>query len=37
LARNYERLPATLAPLYFWAFVCLSRHRLVTLLAANPY
>jgi hypothetical protein len=37
LACNYERLPATLAVLYFLAFVCLSLHWLVTLMAASPY
>jgi hypothetical protein len=37
LARNYERLPVTLAVLYFLAFVCLSLHWPITLLAASPY
>ena len=36
LARDDERLPATVAGLHFLAFACLSLHRLVTLLAASP-
>jgi transposase len=32
LARDYERLPATVAGLHFLAFVCLLLHRLVLLL-----
>lgn len=33
LARDYERLPATLAGLHFVAFVCLMLHRAASLLA----
>jgi transposase len=36
LARDYERLPTTVAGLHFLAFACLLLHRLVTLLAASP-
>ena len=36
LARDYERLPTTLAGLHFLAFACLLLHRLVTLLAESP-
>jgi transposase len=36
LARDYERLPETLAGLHFLALGCLLLHRLVTLLAASP-
>ena len=36
LARDYERLPGTLAGLHFLAFACLLLHRLVTLLAESP-
>jgi transposase len=35
LARDYERLPETLAGLHFVAFACLMLHRLVTLLASS--
>jgi transposase len=36
LARDYERLPGTVAGLHFLAFACLLLHRLVRLLAASP-
>jgi len=36
LARDYERLPTTVAGLHFLAFACLLLHRLVTLLAESP-
>jgi transposase len=36
LARDYERLPATLAGLHFVAFACLMLHRLVLTLAGSP-
>lgn len=36
LARDYERLPGTVAGFHFLAFVCLLLHRLVALLAASP-
>ena len=36
LARDYERLPPTVAGLHFLAFACLPLHRLVKLLAASP-
>jgi transposase len=32
LARDYERLPTTVAGLHFVAFACLMLHRAVTLL-----
>ncbi len=35
LARDYERLPETLAGLHFVAFVCLMLHRLAALLAGS--
>jgi hypothetical protein len=35
LARDYERLPETLAGLHFVAFVCLMVHRAVSLLATG--
>ncbi len=36
LAKDYERLPETVAGLYFLAFACLMLHRLVTLAAQSP-
>jgi transposase len=36
LARDYERLPATVVGLHFLAFACLLLHRLVPLLAPSP-
>ncbi len=36
LARDYERLPQTVAGLHFVAFACLMVHRLVTLAARSP-
>lgn len=36
LARDYERLPETVAGLHFLAFACLLLHRLVPLLAESP-
>jgi transposase len=36
LARDYERLPETLAALHFVAFACLMAHRLLTLAAQSP-
>ena len=36
LARDYERLPATVAGLHFLAFACLLLHRLTPLLADSP-
>jgi transposase len=36
LARDYERLPETLAGLHFVAFACLMLHRLVLTLAGSP-
>lgn len=36
LARDYERLPETVAGLHFVAFACLMVHRLVTLIALSP-
>jgi transposase len=36
LARDYERLPGTVAGLHFLAFACLLLHRLVRLLAPSP-
>lgn len=36
LARDYERLPETLAGLHFVAFACLMLHRLLTLAAQSP-
>ncbi len=35
LARDYERLPETLAGLHFVAFACLMLHRLVAILAGS--
>ena len=36
LARDYERLPETVAGLHFLAFACLMLHRLVTTVAQSP-
>ncbi|MDP9359223.1 MAG: IS5 family transposase [Chloroflexota bacterium] len=36
LAKDYERLPETVAGLHFVAFVCLMLHRLVTVVAQSP-
>lgn len=36
LARDYERLPATIAGLHFVAFACLMAHRLITFAAQSP-
>jgi transposase len=36
LARDYERLPETLAGLHFVAFACLMLHRLVSVVAQSP-
>jgi transposase len=36
LARDYERLPETLAGLHFVAFACLRLHRLLLTLAQSP-
>ena len=36
LARDYERLPETVAGLHFVAFACLMLHRLVTVAAQSP-
>ena len=36
LARDYERLPETLAGLHFLAFACLMVHRLLTVVAQSP-
>jgi transposase len=36
LARDYERLPATVVGLHFLAFACLLLHRLLPLLAESP-
>jgi transposase len=36
LARDYERLPETVAGLHFVAFACLMLHRLVTTVAQGP-
>jgi transposase len=36
LARDYERLPETVAGLHFIAFACLMLHRLVTTIAQSP-
>lgn len=36
LARDYERLAATLAGLHFVAFVCLMLHRLAPMLSSGP-
>jgi len=36
LAKDYERLPETVAGLHFLAFACLMLHRLVTVAAQSP-
>jgi transposase len=36
LARDYERLPETVAGLHFVAFACLMAHRLISLAAQSP-
>ncbi len=36
LAKDYERLPATVAGLHFVAFACLMLHRFVTIVAQSP-
>ncbi|MDP9357928.1 MAG: transposase, partial [Chloroflexota bacterium] len=36
LAKDYERLPETVAGLHFLAFACLMLHRLVTIVAQSP-
>jgi transposase len=36
LARDYERLPETVAGLHFVAFACLFLHRAVTVLGSSP-
>ena len=36
LARDYERLPETVAGLHFVAFACLMLHRLLTVAAQSP-
>jgi transposase len=36
LARDYERLPETVAGLHFLAFACLMVHRLLTVVAQSP-
>ena len=36
LARDYERLPATLVGLHFLAFACLLLQRFIPLLAESP-
>jgi transposase len=36
LARDYERLPDTVAGLHFVAFACLMLHRLLTVVAQSP-
>jgi transposase len=36
LARDYERLPETVAGLHFVAFACLMLHRLLTVVAQSP-
>ncbi len=36
LARDYERLPETVAGLHFLAFACLMLHRLLTVVAQSP-
>ena len=36
LARDYERLPGTVAGLHFVAFACLMLHRLITFAAQSP-
>ncbi len=36
LARDYERLPETVAGLHFIAFACLMLHRLLTVAVQSP-
>ena len=36
LAKDYERLPETVAGLHFVAFACLLLHRAITLLGSSP-
>ncbi len=36
LAKDYERLPQTVAGLHFVAFACLFLHRAITVLGASP-
>jgi transposase len=36
LAKDYERLPETVAGLHFVAFACLMLHRLITIAAQSP-
>jgi transposase len=36
LAKDYERLPQTVAGLHFLAFACLMLHRLLTVVAQSP-
>ena len=36
LAKDYERLPETVAGLHFVAFACLMLHRLITTAAQSP-
>ena len=36
LAKDYERLPTTVAGLHFVAFACLILHKLALLAVANP-
>ena len=37
LAKDYERLPATVAVLHFVAFACRFLHRAITLVGSSPY
>ncbi len=36
LAKDYERLPATVAGLHFVAFACLFLHRAIAVLGSSP-
>jgi transposase len=36
LAKDYERLPETVAGLHFVVFACLMLHRLLTVAAQSP-
>jgi transposase len=36
LAKDYERLPETVAGLHFVAFACLFLHRAIPILGAGP-
>jgi hypothetical protein len=36
LAKDYERLPETVAGLHFVAFACLFLHRAITALGSSP-